>query len=325
MRLEAALDIDPPAVAVEIESSIRHQVHEVLKRRGAVVGISGGVDSSVVAALCARALGPAKVIGLIMPDRDSDPVSAELGKELAAALEIEARIEEITPILDAFGCYRRKMEAIRSVFPEFGEGYRDKLVLPSLLGSDRLNVMQVVVMDPRGREHSSRLSPAAYLQLVASANFKQRTRKILEYYHADRLGYAVAGTPNLLEYDQGFFVKQGDGAADFKPIAHLYKTQVYALAHWLGIPSGITSRPPTTDTYSLPQTQEEFYFALPYRQMDLCLYGYRHSVPMEEVAAATHLTVAQVERVYRDIESKRRAARYLHARPLLVAEASEPI
>lgn len=325
MHLKAALDIDPPAVAVEIESSIRHQVNEVLKRRGAVVGISGGVDSAVVAALCTRALGPAKVLGLIMPDRDSDPVSAELGKELAAALEIEAQIEEITPILDAFGCYRRKTEAIRSVFPEFGEGYRDKLVLPSLLGSDRLNVMQVVIMDREGREHSSRLTPAAYLQLVASANFKQRTRKILEYYNADRLGYAVAGTPNLLEYDQGFFVKQGDGAADFKPIAHLYKTQVYALANWLGIPSGITSRPPTTDTYSLPQTQEEFYFALPYQQMDLCLYGYRHSVPMEEVAAATHLTVAQVQRVYRDIESKRRAARYLHARPLLVADASEAV
>ena len=130
------------------------------------------------------------------------------------------------------------------------------------------------------------MPPAAYLQIVAATNFKQRVRKMMEYYHADRLNYAVAGTPNRLEYDQGFFVKLGDGAADVKPIAHLYKTQVYALAEYLGVPEEIRRRPPTTDTFSLPQTQEEFYFALPYAKMDLCLYGHNHGVPAAEVAAA---------------------------------------
>ena len=157
-----------------------------------------------------------------------------------------------------------------------------------------------------------RLPPAAYLQLVAATNFKQRMRKMIEYYHADRLNYAVAGTPNRLEYDQGFFVKQGDGAADVKPIAHLYKTQVYALAEYLGVPEEIRRRPPTTDTFSLPQTQEEFYFALPYDQMDLCLYAQNHGVAADEVAPRVGLTAEQVERVFRDIEAKRRATRYLH-------------
>jgi NAD+ synthase len=185
-----------------------------------------------------------------------------------------------------------------------------------VLDSDRYRIFSVVAQAPGGEQHTARLTPAAYLTVVAATNFKQRTRKMLEYFHADRLVYAVAGTPNLLEYDQGFFVKNGDGAADVKPIAHLYKTQVYELAAALGIPEVIRSRPPTTDTYSLPQSQEEFYFSLAYDKMDVCLYARNHGVGADEVAAALGLTAAQVDRVFRDIDAKRAAARYLHAPPL---------
>jgi NAD+ synthase len=210
------------------------------------------------------------------------------------------------------------VEAIRTVYPEYGDGWKSKITLPSIIESDRLNVSQLTVQSPDGEQKTSRLPLAAYLQLVAATNFKQRVRKTMEYYHADRLNYAVAGTPNRLEYDQGFFVKQGDGAADVKPIAHLYKTQVYALAAHLGVPEEIRKRPPTTDTYSMPQTQEEFYFSLPYDRMDLCLYAVNHRVSAEEVAPVVGLSTAQVERVYRDIEAKRRASRYLHMRPMLI-------
>src|SRR5260221_3517294 len=160
------------------------------------------------------------------------------------------------------------------------------------------------------------MPPDVYLGIVATTNMKQRTRKQLEYYHADRLQYAVAGTPNRLEYDQGFFVKNGDGAADVKPIAHLYKTQVYALAAHLGVPEEIRSRPPTTDTYSLEQTQEEFFFALPYDKMDLCLYARDRGIAPEDVAREVGITPEQVLRVFRDIDAKRKAARYLHEPPL---------
>jgi NAD+ synthase len=196
-------------------------------------------------------------------------------------------------------------------------------VLPSILETERLNVTLLTVQSPAGASSTVRLTPGAYLQIVAATNYKQRVRKMTEYYHADRLNFAVAGTPNRLEYDQGFFVKQGDGAADFKPIAHLYKTQVYQLAAHLGVPGEIRRRPPTTDTFSLPQTQEEFYFALPYDRMDLCLYAFNHGVSAAEAAPAAGLTPVQAERVFKDIEAKRRATRYLHARPLLVEPVKE--
>ena len=282
--------------------------------------MSGGIDSSLVATLCARALGPERVLGLLMPERDSSPDALRLGRILAERLGIRCIVEEVGPALDGLGCYARQLEAIRMAVPEYGAGWRFKLTLPPLLERDRLNITSLTVEDPQGAQRMVRLPAAAYLQIVAATNFKQRCRKMMEYYHADRLGYAVAGTPNRLEYDQGFFVKQGDGAADIKPIAHLYKTQVYALARHLGVPEEILRRPPTTDTFSLPQTQEEFYFSLPYADMDLCLWAYDHATPPEEAAAVLGLSTEQVRRVYRDIEAKRRASRYLHQPPMLVVE-----
>jgi NAD+ synthase len=192
--------------------------------------------------------------------------------------------------------------------------------LPDLVDADRYALFSVVVEAPHGETKKVRLSPEAYLGIVAATNFKQRTRKMIEYFHADRLHYAVAGTPNRLEYELGFFVKGGDGAADFKPIAHLYKTQVYQLAEHLDVPESIRHRPPTTDTYSLPQSQEEFYFSLPYDQMDLCLFGKNHQIPPGELSAATGLSTDEIERVWRDIDAKRQVAQYLHASGLLVEE-----
>jgi NAD+ synthase len=314
-----ALAIDPVATCARIEAAIREQVLGTLRRRGAVVGLSGGIDSSVVTGLCARALGPARVLALFMPERDSSGDSLRLGRAVAAALGVPSLVEDIGPALAGIGCYARQDEAIRQVFPEWGPGWKCKLSLPSILDGERLNVTYLTVARPGGGgEERARLPADAYLKLVAATNMKQRTRKQMEYYHADRLAYAVAGTPNRLEYDQGFFVKNGDGAADFKPIAHLYKTQVYALAEHLGIPEEVRRRPPTTDTFSLAQTQEEFYFSLPYDRMDLCLYALNHGVSAAEAAPAVGISPEQVARVYKDIEAKRRVARYLGAPPLLV-------
>ena len=316
------LGIDAAAVAAAIEDAIRQQVAS-FRRRGVVVGLSGGIDSSVVTSLCARALGPQRIQVLLMPERDSSPDSAMLARQLTDQLGTPTLVENLSPALDAAGCYARQVEAIRMVFAEYGEGYKHKITLPSILETERLNVSELTIETPSGERLTRRLPAAAYLQLVAATNFKQRMRKVMEYYHADRLNYVVAGTPNRLEYDQGFFVKLGDGSADIKPIAHLYKTQVYALAEYLGVPEEIRRRPPTTDTFSLPQTQEEFYFALPYDKMDLCLYGRNHGIAADSVAPALGLTPEQVERVYRDIDQKRRTTRYLHARPQLVEKVAE--
>lgn len=294
-----------------------------MHRKGAVLGVSGGIDSSVCAALCAKAFSPKNVLAIFMPERDSSGESLRLGKLLTEQFQIPSIVEDITPMLEGAGCYRRQTEAIQRIFPEFETDWKFKITLPSLLENNRLNVARLTVETPSGEVKSKRMTYESYFQLIAATNFKQRIRKMLEYYHADRLNFSVCGTPNRLEYDQGFFVKNGDGSADVKPIAHLYKTQVYDLARTLGIPEEICVRPPTTDTFSMPQTQEEFYFALPYHTMDLCLYALNNNVPSSEVASVIGITIEQVERVFADIKAKRYATLPLHLSPLLSGEVKE--
>jgi NAD+ synthase len=317
------LDLDCREAAENIQAAIRQTVGPKFHRKGAVVAMSGGIDSSVVAALCAAALGNERVLGLLLPEHESADESLGLGRLVAESIGLPTETINIGAALEALGCYRYRLEAIHSLFPEFGEGWKSKIVLPPIGEKGRLNIFSLVVQTPGGEIKSARLPLEPYLKLVAATNMKQRTRKLMEYYHADRLNYAVSGTPNRLEYDQGFFVKGGDGLADFKPIAHLYKTQVYALAEYLGVPEEIRRRPPTTDTYSMPQSQEEFYFALPYDKMDLCLWAHNHDLPAEEAVATTGLTREQIEFVYGDIEAKRRTTRYLHHPPVLAEEVPE--
>jgi NAD+ synthase len=316
------LAIDAEAETARIAAALREQLRS-LRRRGVVIGLSGGIDSSVSLALAVRAVGAANVLGLFMPENDSDPESLRLGRLLADRFGVETAVEDIGPALQAMGCYERRDAFIRELVPEYGPGWASKVVIANSLAGDGYNLSSLVVQNPQGRQQTLRMPLAVYLGVVAATNMKQRTRKQIEYFHADRLNRAVIGTPNRLEYDQGFFVKNGDGAADVKPIAHLYKSQVYALAAHLGVPEEIRSRPPTTDTYSLAQTQEEFYFSLPHARMDLCLYGLNHAVPRAEVAAAAGLSEIEVERVWADIAAKRKATRYLHMRPLLVETVDE--
>jgi len=314
------LKLDYASEAARIGATIRDQVLRRFRKKGVVVGLSGGIDSSVVGALSVKALGRERVLGVLMPEQDSSFETLPLSQQVARHLEIETVHENITGILEAVGCYRRRDEAVRQVFPEYRHDWKSKITLPSVLDDDRLRIFSMTVQSPTGEQREARLTVEAYLGIVAATNFKQRARKMLEYYYADRLNYAVAGTPNRLEYDQGFFVKLGDGAADVKPIAHLYKTQVYQMAEFLQLPETIRNRPPTTDTYSLPQSQEEFYFSLPYEKLDLILFGKNNGYSASEIGQEIGLSAAQVERVFRDIESKRRVAQYLHASPLLAEE-----
>ena len=317
-----SLAIDAEAEVARISAALTDYLGRSM-RRGAVVALSGGIDSSVTAALCVAALGKDRVFGLHMPERESSDDTIMLSRMVADSLGIDSKLEEISPMLESAGCYQRRDDAIRMVCPEYGPGYKSKIVLPSVIDSDSFRLYSVVVEAPDGTQTKHRLTTESYLGIVAATNFKQRVRKMMEYYHADRLNFVATGTPNRLEYDQGFFVKLGDGSADIKPIAHLYKSQVYALAEYLGVPEEIRTRPSTTDTYSLAQSQEEFYFSLPYDRMDLCLYGKNNGVPVEEIAGATGLTAEQVERVFRDIDQKRKTTQYLHLTPRLVAPVEE--
>ncbi|MFK7777683.1 MAG: NAD(+) synthase [Gimesia sp.] len=312
------LNLDCAAETERIVSWMQQTVRKTMRKKGAVLGLSGGIDSSVVAALCVRAFGADRVLGIMMPENDTKDESLTYGQLLADHFHVEAIVENIAPMLKGAGCYERRDAAIKQVIPDYQPNWKSKIVLPNLLKEGGYRVFSVVVQTPEGEFIKKRLPLAAYQTIVAATNFKQRCRKMMEYYHADRLNYAVPGTPNRLEYDQGFFVKNGDGAADLKPIAHLYKSQVYQLAAYLDVPEIICMRPPTTDTYSLEQSQEEFFFAVSYDKLDCCLYGLNQGFSAEEVAESIELPTEQVELVYGDIDSKRKAARYLHMPPQVI-------
>lgn len=311
------LAIDCQAEAERIAHQLRNVLREELHRRGLVVAMSGGIDSSVCAALAVRAVGADRVFGVMLPERDSNAESELRATELAQVLGIDYEVQDIAASLDAIGCYRWRDSAIRKLFPHYGDDWKSKIVIRGG-GAHRFSYFALVVCDPQGRMDERRLGSKEYLQIVAATNYKQRIRKTIEYFHADRLNYAVVGTPNRLEYDQGFFVKNGDGSADVKPIAHLYKTQVYALARHMNLPESICNAEPTTDTYSLSQGQDEFYFSLPYRQMDVAIAMLNGGASAEALAEELGVPVEQARQVFADIRRKRQTTAYLHRRPVLV-------
>jgi len=318
------LVFDPQRAIETICEKFRKAVFQSLKRKGVVVAVSGGIDSSVCAALAVRTFSREKVLALLLPERDSSVAGRTLGEMVCTHLGISFDVKDITSTLEAIGCYKWRDEAIRSVFPEYGSEWKSKIAISqNSIDSDGYNFFMMVVESPQGERMEKRLPLKAYLQIVASTNFKQRIRKTLEYFHADRLNYAVAGTPNRLEYDQGFFVKNGDGSADVKPIAHLYKSQVYEIGKVLGLPEVIVSSQPTTDTYSLEQGQDEFYFILPYEKMDIVLFGLNNGKTADEVARETGLSRMRIQRVFQDIQNKRATTHPLHMKPILLEAIPE--
>jgi NAD+ synthase len=316
-KIASPSDFEPLAAADSIAAKTAAAIRD-LGRRGAVVAVSGGVDSGVVAALCVRALGPDHVYLLRLPERDIEPGSSDIALELAEQLGTRTTEQPISDALDALGCYSLRDEAIRMVFPEYEPDWKHKLVRSAPTGG--MVFFSLVVERPDGSTDQKRMPPEPYRLLLAATNLKQRVRKMVEYTWADRLGYAVIGTPNYLEYDQGFFVKGGDGLADVKPIARLYKTQVFRLAEELGLPDAIAKRPPTTETFSMAQSQEEFYFGWPHEQMDVMLWGRDAGKPQAEIAAELGLEEAEVDAAYGEIDRRREAVRYLHA-PAVIVDA----
>lgn len=318
VRDERILNLDLADEAERIVGMMRQYLRKVAHRRGFVVAVSGGIDSSVCAALAVKAVGQQRVLLLRLPETDSSAETMDHSVLLSESLGCETLEQNITGVLEQLGCYRWRDQAMQQVFPDYGDGWKSKITIDGGLRGN-YNHFELVVEDPQGKLLRQRLEYRQYLQIVAATNYKQRTRKTIEYFHADRLNYAVVGTPNLLEYDQGFFVKNGDGSADIKPIAHLYKSQVFALAEHLGIPQPICNAAPTTDTYSMAQGQDEFYFSLPYQQMDVALWCYRNGVEAAVLADEISVSLDEAEYIYRDIEVKRKMTRYLEMNPEVLA------
>jgi NAD+ synthase len=308
-------------VAAEVENIInrlREEVHGTLKRHGAIVGISGGIDSSVTLALAAKAFGGDKVLGIMLPEKDSSDESKEFALKLTKRFNVQTIEENITGSLEGFGCYRRRDEAVASIFPEYNPlEYKMKIgVNKRGLDQNLPPVFSITIIDRNGIEKSKLLPSHEYLQIVAASNFKQRSRMSMLYYHAERMHYAMIGTPNKHEVEQGFFVKYGDGGADIMPIAHLYKSQVYQLAEYLGVPEEIIHRTPTTDTYTAEQTQEEFFFQMPYKEMDLLWYAFENNINPAEVGYIMKKTEDEISSIFRNFKRKQKTTEYLRMSPI---------
>jgi NAD+ synthase len=310
-----------PNVEKEVErisSKLREDIHGKLKRNGAVVGISGGIDSSVTLALAAKALGSDKVLGIMLPEKDSSAESKEFALKLAEQFNVQTIEEDITKSLEGLGCYQRRDEAVSSIFPEYNPvDYKMKIgANKSGMKQNLPPIFSLTIIDKDGNEKSKLLPAREYLQIVAASNFKQRCRMSMLYYHAERLHYAEIGTPNKHEVEQGFFVKHGDGGADIMPIAHLYKSQVYQLAEYLRIPQEIIKRTPTSDTYPAEQTQEEFFFQMPYHEMDLMWYGLVNEISPDEVGKVLNKTADEIKLIYNNFCRKQKTTEYLRTPPL---------
>ena len=310
-----SLEIDVPEETERISRFIQQQAL-AMRREGAVVGLSGGIDSALSATLCVRALGREKVLGLILPEKESNPASREYAVKHSEKLGLRTEVIDISPTLEAIGTYAKRDEIIKRVFPEFDLSFKLKLSLPpDLLAKDAFNVFSLTVEDGRGHRKSIRLNKDALHGITAATNTKQRTRMLYLYGLAEKMGYLVCGTTNRSEFVQGYFVKYGDGGVDMEPIAHLYKTQVYQLARHLGVIKEIIERPPSPDTFSLETSDEEFYFRMPYETLDLLLFAWEHKVTSSETGAVLGLQENQVARAFRDFQAKFLATRYLRQMP----------
>ncbi len=311
------LQLDPEQEVERIVERLHRDIFHVLKRKGGVLGVSGGVDSAVVLALAVRAMNKNRLVTLLLPEKESSPESLLLGRQVCHQFGVTPLVEDISEPLYGFGSYRRRDQAVQEVFPEYDSSYKLKITLPTdLLDSDKLNFYRLTIVSPEGEEKSERLRPSQLRQIIAATNFKQRSRAAMLYYHAELRDFAVIGTPQKNEHDQGFFVKYGDGGVDMRPIGHLLKTQVYQLAAHLDVPESIRTRQPTTDTYSAHQSQEEFFFRIPFAVMDLLWIAQEQEIPVAEVAAVMDLTPEQVQRAFTDFSRKRRTTSYLRTPPI---------
>jgi len=304
------------SVETDLQNFIKDQVFDKFKRKGTVVGISGGIDSALTCALCTKAIGKDNVLGVLMPEKDSSPESAIYARNLCEKLGVRFVTIDITNILDSFNVYNTREQIIKKYFPSFTNQDKYRIVVPNRLASNSsISLPHLEILDEKNQTHKIRLSLHDYLDLTAATNIKHRTRMAMLYYYAEKSHFVVAGTTNKSELVQGYYVKYGDGGVDIEPLAEIYKTQVYQISGRLGIPDEIINRKPSPDTWNFEVSDEDFFFGLPYRTLDLIWYASENNISPEIISAELGLTLEQLERIMDDQKKKWKSSQHMREMP----------
>ena len=279
-----------------IENFVKEEILEKFQRKGAVIGISGGIDSAVMASICTRSVNPKQVLGLIMPEKESDPSSQILAEKIANQLGIETKIIDITSILESFGVYENKEKIIKEKFSNFNNNCMYSVRVPSKFGNS-IGIPFLEILDDKNKKHQIKISASEFLTLTASSSIKHRVRMTLLYYYAEKNNFCVVGTTNKSEFLQGYFVKYGDGGTDIEPLSNLYKSQIYQIGEFLNIPREIHEKDASPDIWSLKTSDEEFFYSVPYHIVDLILYARENNMTESEIEKISDLSLEQIKKL----------------------------
>jgi NAD+ synthase len=298
----------------KISYFIKDEVSNRFQKSGVVVGLSGGIDSSVTAALCAKSLGSERVLGLIMPEKESDSASQRHAQKVAEEYNIKTKIIDITPILESFGVYQNKEAIIKEKFPDFNSDCKYRIVVPPKI-KNTIGIPFVEILDDKGKQHKLKISSSEFLALTAATSIKHRVRMTMLYFHGEKNNLCVMGTTNKSEYLQGYFVKYGDGGSDIEPLVNLYKLQIYQLGKFLKIPEEILTKDASPDVWSFPTTDEEFFYSVPYDVVDLMLYAQENNLSIKDIQKLSNLSAEEIENLLRIQNQKQAKSKHMREIP----------
>ena len=297
-----------------ITNFIKNEVFEKFQKNGAVLGLSGGIDSAVTCGLCVKSLNPEKILGLIMPERESDPQSQETAENVGKEFNIETKVVDITNILESFGVYEKKENIVKEKFPDFDSECKYRVVVPPKLESS-VGIPYLEILDGKGITHQTKISSSEFLNLTAATSIKHRVRMALLYYHAEKDHLVVAGTTNKSEYMQGYFVKYGDGGSDIEPLVNLYKSQIYQLGKFLKVPNEVISKDASPDVWSYTTNDEEFFYSVPYEIVDLILYGRENNLSINEIQKHSKISIENIEKLLKFQDQKHIKSNHMREMP----------
>ena len=300
-------DVDDLCNFLQDEISIKSQ------KSGAIVGLSGGIDSTVTMALCAKALGSDKTLGLTMFEKESNSSNKDLISHIAQNYDIKIENIDITPILDSFGVYSYRENIVKEKFPDFNSNCKYRVVVPPNFNS--VGIPYLEILDEENQNHKIKISSSDFLTLTSATSIKHRVRMILLYFHAEKNNLSVVGTTNKSEYLQGYFVKYGDGGSDIEPLVNLYKSQIYQIGNFLNVPEEILNNDASPDVWSYSTTDEEFFYTVPYEIVDLILYAREKKLSIMEIKKLSNLPEEKIQNLLRFQDIKQRKSQHMRDLP----------